>query len=417
VKPKRGAHVFDLMIGIEDVEEAARRVEGVAERTPLRESRVISEATDADVHLKYENLQRTGSFKIRGAYNKMSSLDDEEREAGVIAASAGNHAQGVALAAAETGIDAKIVMPKDAAISKVEATSEYGGDHVEIVLHGVDYEDAYDRAREIEGEEGRTFVHPFDDPYVQAGQGTVGLEILDELPDVDTVVVAVGGGGLAAGVATAVKERSPDTRVIGVQAEGASSVKESLERGEVYERDDVSTISDGIATRRIAESTFEAIRERVDEVVVVDDDETANAMLRLLEREKTVAEGAGAVPVAAVLERDLGIQGETVVPLLCGGNIDSNVLSQVINRGLINAGRYLKFETVLYDKPGALVDIATLISEHDANIYAIHHDRMAKDVTLNAAEVEFEVETRSREHSNRLVRALEKKGYDIEVLS
>lgn len=416
VKPKPRAPVLLCMIGIDDVEEAAERVEGVAEKTPLRGSRTVSEATGADVYLKYENLQRTGSFKIRGAYNKMLSLDGDEREEGVIAASAGNHAQGVALAARKADVDAKIVMPEDAAISKVEATSEYGGENVEVVLHGVDYEDAYEHARKTEQTEGRTFVHPFDDPYVQAGQGTVALEILDELPDVDTVVVAVGGGGLAAGVATAVKARSPDTRVIGVQAEGASSLKQSLERGEVYERDSVSTISDGIATRRIAESTFEAIRERVDEVVVVDDDETANAMLRLLEREKTVVEGAGAVPVAAAIERDMGLEGETVVPVLCGGNIDSNVLSQVINRGLINAGRYLKFETVLHDKPGALVDIATLISEHDANIYAIHHDRMAKDVTLNAAEVEFEVETRSREHSNRLVRKLEKAGYDIEVL-
>ncbi|MDZ7689411.1 MAG: threonine ammonia-lyase [Halobacteriales archaeon] len=403
------------MIEIEDVEQAMERVEGVAERTPLRHSRTVSEATGADVHLKYENLQRTGSFKIRGAYNKMSSLSDDEREAGVITASAGNHAQGVAFAAREVGVDTKIVMPRDAAISKVEATSRYGGEHVEIVLHGIDYDEAYDKARETQDDEGRVFVHPFDDEHVQAGQGTVGLEILDEM-DVDTVIVAVGGGGLAAGVATAVKARSPDTRVIAAQAEGASSLKESLEHGEVYERDEVSTISDGIATRRVAESTFEVIKERVDEAVVVDDDETANAMLRLLERDKTVVEGAGAVPVAAAVERDLDLEGETVVPLLCGGNIDSNVLSQVINRGLINAGRYLKFETVLHDKPGALVDIATRIADHNANIYAIHHDRMAKDVTLNAAEVEFEVETRSREHANRLVRALENKGYDIEVL-
>ncbi len=404
------------MISIEDVERAMERVEGVVERTPLRQSRTVSEATGADVHLKYENLQRTGSFKIRGAYNKMSSLSEDESEAGVITASAGNHAQGVALAANEAEVDAKIVMPRDAPISKVEATSRYGGDHVEIVLHGVDYDEAYEHARGIQEDEGRVFVHPFDDEHVQAGQGTVGLEILDELPDVDTVIVAVGGGGLAAGVSTAVKARSPDTRVVAVQAEGASSLKQSLERGELYERDSVSTISDGIATRRVAESTFEVIKERVDDVVVVDDDETANAMLRLLERDKTVVEGAGAVPVAAALERDIGIEGETVVPLLCGGNIDSNVLSQVINRGLVNAGRYLKFETVLHDKPGALVDIATRIADHNANIYAIHHDRMAKDVTLNAAEVEFEVETRSREHANRLVRALENEGYDIEVL-
>lgn len=417
VKPKRPEDLLPHMIEIDDVEEAMERVGGVVERTPLRGSRTVSEATGADVHLKYENLQRTGSFKLRGAYNKMSSLSDDEREAGVITASAGNHAQGVALAASETGVDTKIVMPKDAAISKVEATSEYGGDYVEVILHGVDYDEAYDRASEIQEDDGRTFVHPFDDPYVQAGQGTVGLEILEEMPDLDTVIVAVGGGGLAAGVATAVKARSPETRVVAAQAEGASSLKESLERGEVYERDSVSTISDGIATRRVAESTFEVIKERVDDVVVVDDDETANAILRLLERDKTVVEGAGAVPVAAAVERDIGLEGETVVPLLCGGNIDSNVLSQVINRGLINAGRYLKFETVLHDKPGALVDIATLIAEHNANIYAIHHDRMAKDVTLSAAEVEFEVETRSREHANRIVRALENEGYDIEVLS
>jgi len=392
------------------------RVEGVAERTPLRHSRTVSDATGANAYLKYENLQRTGSFKIRGAYNKMSSLSDDEREAGVVTASAGNHAQGVAFAANEAEVETKIVMPQDAAISKVEATSRYGGEYVEIILHGIDYDEAYERAREIQDDDGRVFVHPFDDPHVQAGQGTVGLEIVDELPEVDTVIVAVGGGGLAAGVATAVKARSPETRVIGVEAEGASSAKESLERGELYERDSVSTISDGIATRRIAESTYEMIEERVDDVVVVDDDETANAILRLLERDKTVVEGAGAVPVAGAVERDLDLEGETVVPLLCGGNIDSNVLSQVINRGLINTGRYLKFETVLHDKPGALVDIATRIAEHNANIYAIHHDRMAKDVTLNAAEVEFEVETRSREHANRLVRALENKGYDIEVL-
>jgi len=401
------------MIGIKDVEEAAECVEDVVVRTPLRRSRRLSEVLDADVHLKYENLQRTGSFKVRGAYNKISRLSDEEAKSGVVTASAGNHAQGVALAATEAGIDAKIVMPKGAPISKVDATMGYGGD---VVLHGIDYEDAYEKAREIGEDEGRTFIHPFDDPHVQAGQGTVGLEIVEDLPEVDTVIAAIGGGGLVTGVATAVKARSPDTRVVGVQAEGASSVKETLDKGEIHEREGVSTISDGIATRRIAESTFEAIKERVDEVVVVDDDETANAILRLLEREKTVVEGAGAVPVAAALERGVVEEGETVAPILCGGNIDSNVLSQTISRGLINAGRYVKFETVLKDKPGALVEIATLIAEHDANIYAIHHDRMAKDVTLNAAEVEFELETRGREHSNRVIRALEKKGYEIEVL-
>jgi len=406
-----------MQVTLADIEAAQDRMDddAVVRQTPVETSRSLAAEADATVRLKMEHLQRTGSFKTRGAYNKLTQVVDSSREVDrVVAASAGNHAQGVALAAAEAGIDARIVMPKGAPISKVEATENYGGD---VVLHGVDYSDAYDRALEIHEEEGRTLVHPFDDPHVQAGQGTLGLAVVRELDGIDTVIAAVGGGGLVTGVATAVKAVSPDTRVIGVQAEGASSVKESLERGEIYERDTVSTISDGIATRSIAESTFEAIKQRVDDVVVVDDDETANAILRLLEREKTVVEGAGAVTLAAAVNRDLGIEGETVVPILCGGNIDSNVLSQVINRGLINAGRYLKFETVLVDKPGALVEIATVIAEHDANIYAIHHDRMAKDVTLNAAEVEFEVETRSREHANRIVRDLEKRGYDIEVIS
>lgn len=402
------------MIEFSDVEEARDVVAEVARHTPLEHSRTFSEMTGADIYLKYENFQRTGAFKIRGAYNKIKNLDENEEEAGVIAASAGNHAQGVALAASEAGIDAKIVMPKDAAISKVEATSGYGA---EVILHGVDYSEAYEHAKEIQGEEGLTFVHPFDDPYVQAGQGTIGLELLDDLPDADTIIASIGGGGMIAGVATAVNEKSPDTRIIGVQAEGASSVKESLNQGRIYEREGVSTISDGIATRRIAESSFDVIKEKVDEVVTVSDDETATAILLLLEREKTVVEGAGAVTLAAALNRELGIEDEKVICLLSGGNIDSNVLSQVINRGLINAGRYLKFETVLHDKPGALVDIAGVIADMNANIYAIHHDRMAKDVTLNAAEVEFELETRSREHANRIVRRLEREGYNINVTS
>ncbi|MDY7080933.1 MAG: threonine ammonia-lyase, partial [Halobacteria archaeon] len=353
------------MIEVNDVEDARDVFDDadVVQHTPLNRSRTFSKKMDADVYLKYENFQRTGAFKIRGAYNKVQSLSDDERDKGVITASAGNHAQGVSLAASEAGIDSKIVMPKDAAISKVEATSGYGG---EVVLSGDDYSEAYDRAREIQEEEGRTFIHPFDDPQVQAGQGTIGLEILNDLPDIDTVIVPIGGGGLISGIATAVKAESPDTRVIGVQAEGAESVPQSLERGEIYERESVSTISDGIATRKIAESTFETIQERVDDVVTVTDDETANAILLLLEREKTVVEGAGAVPVAAALNRELDLEGENVVCVLSGGNIDSNVLSQVISRGLINAGRYVKFETVLHDKPGALVEIATIIAEHNA---------------------------------------------------
>ncbi|XGI83611.1 threonine ammonia-lyase [Halorutilales archaeon Cl-col2-1] len=400
------------MIDIDDIEDAREELEGVARHTPLNSSRTFSDITDSEVYFKYENRQRTGAFKIRGAYNRIQNLSEEERAKGVIAASAGNHAQGVALAATEAGIESTIVMPEDAPISKVQATREYGAT---VVLSGVDYSEAYEKAREIQRNDGGTFVHPFDDTYIQAGQGTIGLEILDDLPDADTVIVSIGGGGLISGISTAVKARSPDTRVIGVQAEGAASVRQSLEKGEIYEREGVSTIADGIATRSIAESTFEVIQENVDEVVTVSDDEIANAILLLLERDKTVVEGAGAATVAAALSPKVETGDEKVVCVLSGGNIDGNTLSQVINRGLVNEGRYLKFTTVLDDKPGALVDIASRISNMNANIYAIHHDRTAKDVALNAAEVEFELETRSREHANRIVRSLEREGYDVNV--
>ncbi len=396
----------------EDVENARNVLDGVVKHTPIKKSRTFSQRTGAELFVKYENFQRTGSFKIRGAYNRIHHLTEAERENGVITASAGNHAQGVSLAATEAGIDATIVMPRDAPISKVEATRGYGA---EVVLEGIDYEEAYQHAREIQDDD-RVFVHPFDDPLVQAGQGTIGLEILDDLPDVDTVVASIGGGGLIAGLARIIKARSPETRVVGVQAEGAASVPQSLEQGEIYERETISTISDGIATRRIAESTFNVIQECVDDVVVVSEDETANAILLLLERDKTVVEGAGAVTLAAVLNKDLDCSGEKVLCLLSGGNIDSNVLSQIINRGLVYTGRYLKFETVLKDKPGALVDIARRIADLNANVYAIHHDRMAKDISLNAAEVIFEVETRNSEHASNVVQTLEEAGYAIDVI-
>ncbi len=399
-------------VTVEDVLEARDVLDGVAKHTPVEKSRTFSRRTGTDLFLKYENFQRTGSFKIRGAFNRIHHLDEQERKDGVITASAGNHAQGVSLAATEAGIDATIVMPRDAPISKVEATRGYGAD---VVLKGVDYREAYHHALDLQTDD-RVFVHPFDDPLVQAGQGTIGLEILEDVPDVDAVVASIGGGGLMAGLARVIKARSPETRVIGVQAEGAASVPQSLEQGEIYERDSISTISDGIATRSIAESTFEVIRECVDDVVVVSEDETANAILLLLERDKTVVEGAGAVTLGAVLSNDLNLKGQSVLCLLSGGNIDSNVLSQIINRGLVYTGRYLKFETVLKDKPGALVDIAQKIADLNANVYAIHHDRMAKDISLNAAEVVFEVETRNNEHAQEVVESLEADGYDIHVM-
>ena len=402
------------MLELADVTAARDRVAETARETPLEYSNTFSKRTGADVRLKLENFQRTGSFKIRGATNKIAQLSDAEREAGVVTASAGNHAQGVALAATRAGVDSTIVMPEYAPISKINATESYGA---EVVLHGVDYDAASDRAHEIEREEDRSYVHAFDDPAVMAGQGTIGLEVVEQCPEVDTVVVPIGGGGLIAGVATAVTAET-DARVIGVQAEGASSVAESLQKGERVERDAVDTIADGIATRTAGELTLEVIRERVDDVVTVSDSEIAHALTSLLERTKTLVEGAGAVPLAAVLEERFEYDdGETVVPLLSGGNIDLNVLTTVVTRGLVERGRFLRIKTVLKDRPGALLDLAELLAENRTNIHAIEHDRASKDIAMNAAEVELDLETRGPEHVLSLLDALEDAGYEVEVLS
>jgi threonine dehydratase len=402
------------MIELADVLDARERVAATARHTPLDYSHTFSAMTGADVHLKLETFQRTGSFKIRGATNRIATLSDEEQDAGVVTASAGNHAQGVALAATRIGVDSKIVMPEHAPVSKVKATRNYGA---EVVLHGADYDEAAERAHEIEREEGRVYVHAFDDPMVMAGQGTIGLEILEDLPEVETLLVPIGGGGLISGIATAVKAKNPDVRVVGVQAEGASSVADSLQKGEVVERDSVDTIADGIATRKVGERTFEVIRERVDEVVTVTDDETAVALTTLLERGKTLVEGAGAVPLAALLEGKFDYaDDEVIVPCLCGGNIDLNVLTTVIMRGLVETGRYLRIRTVLKDRPGELERLVEVISDARANIHAIEHDRAGKDVAMNAAEVELDLETKGPDHADALLAALREEGYEIDVL-
>ncbi|MGQ4554566.1 threonine ammonia-lyase [Halobellus sp. GM3] len=403
------------MLSLADVEAARDRIGDVARWTPLEYSHALSEMTGADVHLKLENFQRTGAFKIRGATNRIATLSEAERAAGVVTASAGNHAQGVALAATRSGVDATIVMPEHAPISKVEATERYGG---RTVLYGADYDEAQAKAHEIEHEEGQTYVHAFDDDLVMAGQGTIGLEIVEDCPDVETVVVPVGGGGLISGIATAVKGLKPDVRVIGVQAEGAASLPASLSAGEIRERDAVNTIADGIATRRVGDRPFEIIRERVDEVVTVTDEEIAVALTYLLERSKTLVEGAGAVPFAALLFEAFDYEaGETVVPALCGGNIDTNQLTTVLVRGLVETGRYLKIRTVLRDRPGALEDLVEIISERRANIYAIQHDRTSRDVAMNEADVEIDIETRGRDHIEELLGALRDAGYAVEVLA
>ncbi|SFB82908.1 L-threonine ammonia-lyase [Halobiforma haloterrestris] len=402
------------MLELDDILEARERVRETSRHTPLEYSHTYSSMTGADVHLKLENFQRTGAFKIRGATNRIATLSEDQREAGVVTASAGNHAQGVALAATRQGVDAKIVMPEHAPISKVKATRNYGA---EVVLEGDDYNEAAERAHEIEREEGRTYLHAFDDEDVMAGQGTIGLEILEDCPEVETVVVPIGGGGLISGIATAIKGEKPDARVIGVQAEGASSAAPSLEKGERVTLEGVDTIADGIATRSVGERTFPHIQERVDEVVTVSDPEIAMAIVHLLERSKTVVEGAGAVALAAVLFEKFDYdEDETIVPALCGGNIDLNTLTNVIVRGLVETGRYLKIRTILSDQPGALEDLLEIFTAHQANIYAIHHDRTSRGVELNDTEVEIELEMRGPDHVEEFLADLREEGYDVDVL-
>ena len=402
------------MIAEEDVLDARDRVSDVSRHTPLDYSHTLSSITGAEVHPKLETFQRTGSFKIRGAANRIRTLSADEQNAGVVTASAGNHAQGVALAATRSDVDAKVVMPEHAPHSKLAATRNYGA---EVVLHGEDYNDAQKKAHEIEAEEGRTYVHAFDDEFVMAGQGTIGLEILEDLPEVETVVVPIGGGGLISGIATALKAANPDIRVVGVQAEGASSVATSLEKGAVHELESVNTIADGIATRSVGEQTFEVIEARVDEVVTVSDDDIAYAVTLLLERGKTLVEGAGAVPLAAILESTFSFEDdEVIVPVLSGGNIDMNLLTTVIMRGLVDQGRYLKIRTVLKDRPGSLRQVLDVIAEERANIYAIQHDRTSRDIAMSDTEVEIDLETRGHDHVERLLERLRADGFDVDVL-
>jgi len=402
------------MLSLEDVHAARKPVEEVARRTPLEHSTTFSKQTGAEIHLKLENAQRTGSFKIRGAANRIAQLTPEEADAGVVTASAGNHAQGVALAAERAGVDATVVMPEYAPVSKVDATRSYGA---RVVLDGADYDAAQARAHKIEREERRTYVHAFDDEAVMAGQGTLGLEIADQRPSVDTVVVPIGGGGLISGVATALKGALDDVRVVGVQASGADSAARSLNKGRRTETTAVDTIADGIAVRAVGERTFPVIEERVDEIVTVDDEEIALALTLLLERSKTLVEGAGAVALAAVREEAFDYDdGEMIVPALCGGNIDLNQLTTVVMRGLVQMGRYLRIRTELKDRPGALQGLIDLIASHNANIYAIRHDRTSRDIAVNAADVVLDLETRNEDHSAGLVAALEEHGYDVDVL-
>lgn len=393
---------------LDKVYHAAYVLKEVARNTDLIAAPDLCPA--GNIWLKTENLQVTGSFKLRGAYYKMSQLSEEEKKKGVIACSAGNHAQGVALAAAKSNIPALICIPDSAPISKIEATRSYG---VEVELVKGSYDDAYARAVELQAEQGLTFIHPFDDENVIAGQGTIGLEILDQMPDVEAVVVPVGGGGLISGVAFAIKSLRPQVKVYGVQAEGAASMLKSIQKGKAITLPAVSTFADGIAVKQPGALTFELVRRYVDGVVDVTEDEVASAVLALMERQKLVAEGAGAVAIAAAMHGKIDLAGKKTVCLLSGGNIDVNILSRVITRGLVNSGRNASLTIALIDKPGQLEGVSNIISSHGGNVVSVQYDRSDPNMSINSCFLTLGLETRDHAQLEEIKHALTEHGFEI----
>ncbi len=396
------------MLTLDKVYHAAYTLKNVIRDTSVIQAPNIN--TEADVYLKTENLQITGSFKVRGAYYKISQLSDEEKAKGVIACSAGNHAQGVALAATANKIKSLICLPDGAPISKVEATKKYGADV--CLVKGV-YDDAYAKAMELKDEMGYTFIHPFDDIDVIAGQGTIGLEILEQLPDVEAVIVPVGGGGLISGVAFAIKSLRPQCKVYGVQSDGAASMYDSLKNEHICNLESVKTIADGIAVKTPGEHTFDICSKYVDEIVTVSDDEVASAILALMEQQKLVSEGAGAVAIAAAMFNKVDIKGKKVCCLVSGGNIDVTILSRVISRGLLNTGRSLSIKMELSDKPGQLEAVSKIIAGLGGNIVSIYHDRYDMNIDIVSCILELRIETRDNEHINEIITKLKDEGFKI----
>lgn len=396
------------MLTLDKIYQAAFVLKDVIRKTDLIHAPGINPGSE--IYLKTENLQITGSFKVRGAYFKMSQLSEAEKEKGVIACSAGNHAQGVALAAAKNGIPSLICIPDGAPISKVEATKAYGA-RVELVK-GV-YDDAYQRACELQEKSGATFLHPFNDEDVIAGQGTIGLELLNQLPDLDAVIVPVGGGGLISGVAFAIKTLKPNCKVYGVQASGAPSMYNSLEHRQCEQLESVATVADGIAVKAPGSLTYDLCSRYVDEVVTVTDDEIATAILTLIEQQKLIAEGAGAVSVAAALFNKVDIQGKKVVCLVSGGNIDVTILSRIISRGLLKAGRSVDFTIELQDKPGQLKEVSAIIADLGANVVAVHYDHGGENTDITACVLNIAMETKDHAHIEQIRKALNAAGYKI----
>lgn len=396
------------MVTLDKVYHAAHVLKNVVRHTDLIKAPAIN--PEVDIYLKPENLQVTGSFKVRGSGYMISQLTDEEKAKGVIACSAGNHAQGVALAATKYGIKSVICLPDGAPISKVEATKGYGAEVV--MVEGV-YDDAYAKALELRDEMGYTFIHPFDAENVIAGQGTIGLEIMNEMPDVDAIIVPIGGGGLISGVALAAKKLNPNVKVYGVQSAGAPSMYNSVKDGKIERLDSVSTIADGIAVKEPGENTFKYVKEYVDEIVTVTEDEIATAILTLIEQHKMISEGAGAVSVAAAMFDKVPVKGKKVVCVVSGGNIDVTILSRVIKRGLSRSGRNHSLLVELVDKPGQLRGVSNIIADKGGNVISVHHERAGEGSDINGCFLRIVLETRNFDHIKEITDALTAAGYKI----
>lgn len=396
------------MLTLDSIYKASHVLKEIIRKTDLIKAPKIN--PDAEIYLKPENLQVTGSFKVRGAYYRISQLTEEERKKGVIACSAGNHAQGVALAASKAGIKSLICLPDGAPISKVEATKSYGADV--CLVPGV-YDDAYNKALSLRDEKGYTFIHPFDDENVIAGQGTIGLEILDDLPDTDAVLVPIGGGGLVSGVAFAIKQLNPKIKVYGVQAAGAPSMFNSINDGKIERLASVATLADGIAVKEPGKNTFDLCQKYVDEIVTVTEDEISGAILALIEQQKMIAEGAGAVSVAAAMFNKVPIKGKKAVCVVSGGNIDVTILNRVIRRGLVKSGRSGMLNIELVDKPGQLLGVSEIIARLGGNVTTVRHERADENPDINGCFLRIQLETRNSEHLEEIRNALINAGYKL----
>jgi threonine dehydratase len=401
------------MVTVQDVQAALARIRDRIYLSPCARTETLSRATGTRAHLKLENLQMTGAYKERGALNKLLLMSAPDRDRGLITASAGNHAQAVAYHAGRLGVKATIVMPEATPIMKVANTRAHGA---RVVLHGANYDEAYAEARRLEHVEKLTFVHPFDDPEVIAGQGTIALEILDQEPDLDAVVVPIGGGGLAAGVGAAVKALRPSAKVIGVESEMLPCMLQAVEAGRPVTLEPANTVADGIAVKRAGDLTFEHVKRYVDEIVTVSEEEIASAILYLLEREKTVVEGAGAVGVAALMQRKVrGLEGKKVVVVVSGGNIDVNLVARVIERGLVKDGRLVRVSVALQDKPGQLAKVSSIVANARANVIEVHHTR-AFAYRFGDTTLQLTLETRGPEHVEEILRALRERGYLVQQM-